>query len=72
MVRAELGNGNRDQALQLLDRVQARYVFILLTFITVPDLPSPPDASLLQCTVVSVESCSTTLCHRGRQARLGR
>ena len=26
MVRAELGNGNRDQAVILLERVQARYV----------------------------------------------
>ena len=26
MVRAELGNGNRDQAVALLERVQARYV----------------------------------------------
>lgn len=30
MVRAELGVGNREQALELLERVQARYVFVLL------------------------------------------
>ena len=30
MVRAELGNGNRDQAVKLLERVQARYVSYLM------------------------------------------
>ena len=30
MVRAELGNGNRDKAVELLERVKARYVLSCL------------------------------------------
>ena len=32
MVRAELGNGNRDKAVELLERVKARYVSCLYLF----------------------------------------
>lgn len=40
MVRAELGNGNRDEALALLERVKARYVACLFFFFFLP--PKPP------------------------------
>ncbi len=38
MVRAELGNGNRDKALDLLERVKARYVSLLYLIATHADV----------------------------------
>lgn len=59
MVRAELGNGNREQAVALLERVQARYV--RRTLCQCCDTNTLADASLLLYTTASVASCSTML-----------
>lgn len=59
MVRAELGNGNREQAVALLERVQARYA--RHTLYRRCNTNSHLDASLLLYTTASVGSCSTML-----------
>jgi len=39
MVRAELGNGNRDHAISLIRRVQERYVSLSLWVTSIHEIP---------------------------------
>jgi hypothetical protein len=65
MVRAELGNGNRDHALALISRVQERSVIIILIFVhdthdILDNIPGPSSIAFLAL-------CWTILSRPGRQ-----
>jgi hypothetical protein len=64
MVRAELGNSNRDHAVALIQRVHERYVFprfwVTHAHWTLDNTPSPSS-------IVSLVYCSMTPCHLGHQ-----
>jgi hypothetical protein len=48
MVRAELGNGNRDHAISLIKRVQERYVSASLWLTPIHEIPDNiPSLSLI-------------------------
>lgn len=64
MVRAELGNGNRDHAISLIRRVQERYASLSLLLMPIHEMLGN---TLIPSLTVSRASWWTMLSHNGPQ-----